>query len=137
MAKLIDNEFEGMYKIIIEYLKKYDDPVFKAKLEASEQTPYQLKKYISKEAKKYLKSGEGGIADEIVYGWAIHFIDENIQFEANKPEANKPKTNSSALPKAEVVKPKKVKAKEKEQDKQLSLFDDFITGDDGQLRLVK
>lgn len=132
MAKFIDNEFEGMYKIIVEYLKKYDDPVFRAKLEASEQTPYQLKKYISKEAKKYLKSVDGGIEREVVYGWAVHFIDENIQ-----PEANKPKTNSSALPKAQVVKPKKVKAKEKEQDKQLSLFDDFITGDDGQLRLVK
>jgi hypothetical protein len=79
--KFLDNDFpKGMYTKIVEHLKSFNDGGnFQEKLANSTQTFEQLRKYIVGEAKAFLHAQDGDIDNEIVYGWAVHFIDENIQ----------------------------------------------------------
>lgn len=67
-------------KSCIDYLNEYakSDAVFRQKLETNSQTTEDLEWYIMGEARKHLGGRSGAIEKETVYGWAIHFVDENI-----------------------------------------------------------
>lgn len=58
--------------------KAEEDKAFEQKLMSSQQTLDQLEKYIITQAKAKTTTECAVIEDEEVYGWAIHFVDENI-----------------------------------------------------------
>lgn len=75
-------------KSCIDYLNEYakSDAVFRQKLETNSQTTEDLEWYIMGEARKHLGGRSGAIEKETVYGWAIHFVDENITKTKSTPE---------------------------------------------------
>lgn len=80
--------------------------------------------YITSQAKKQAINGCAMIEDDVVYGWAVHYYDED-DIKVEKTSNMRVSVNNSA-PKAEVKKeaPKaKLKPKKKEDVGQLSLFD--------------
>lgn len=90
-AKTKDN----VIKECIDYLNEYAkyDVVFRQKLETNSQTTDDLEWYIMEEARKYLDGRNGGIEKETVYGWAIHFVDENITKSKSTQSLSKPTTS--------------------------------------------
>ncbi len=70
--------------------------------------------YITGEAKKKAKNGCAAIDDATVFGWAVHYYDEDsIKINKNVPKAavSVPKTEKS-VPKVELTEEDKAKAKE-------------------------
>lgn len=79
--------------------------------------------YITSQAKKQAINGCAMIEDDVVYGWAVHYYDED-DIKVDKTSNMRVSVNNSA-PKTEVKKeaPKaKLKPKKKEDVGQLSLF---------------
>lgn len=79
--------------------------------------------YITSQAKKQQTGGCAAISDDVVFGWAVHYYDEDdIKIEKSSNTRSEVKTST---PKTEVKKeaPKaKIKPKKKEDVGQLSLF---------------
>ena len=88
-------------------------------------------KYIMAEAKKQAKNGCAAIEDAVVFGWAVHYYqEENVKVEGNvkakvvTPKAEKPKE----VTKVKEIKPIKALVKDKENNNkcvQLDLFGGF------------
>lgn len=85
-------------KSCIDYLNEYakSDAVFRQKLETNSQTTEDLEWYIMGEARKHLGGRSGAIEKETVYGWAIHFVDENITKTKSTPASNKLTTSKKS-----------------------------------------
>lgn len=64
-------------KIVLEHLEKVASDELVEKINKGNKTLAQCWKYICKEAQKYLSNKNGAIADEVVFGWAIHFFEED------------------------------------------------------------
>lgn len=64
---------------IKEYLDKRanDDELFAAKYIGSKKTVKECCAYIMQRARKEASNGSAVIADEVVYGWAVHFYQED------------------------------------------------------------
>lgn len=80
---MLDLQFKSSNDVInkcLEHIIQYaeSDLVFKEKLKTNSQTNADLEWYIMDEARSYLGASNGGISKETVFGWAIHFVDENI-----------------------------------------------------------
>lgn len=79
--------------------------------------------YITSQAKKQQTGGCAAISDDVVFGWAVHYYDEDdIKVEKT---SNMHVAVNNSKPKTEVKKeaPKaKIKPKKKEDVNQLSLF---------------
>ena len=71
------NTFENIIKEYIETACKTDD-VLAGKYEKSGKDIEGCCKYIKSEAKKKAKKGCAVIADAEVFGWAIHYFDEEM-----------------------------------------------------------
>jgi hypothetical protein len=109
-------------KSCIDYLNEYakSDAVFRQKLETNSQTTEDLEWYIMGEARKHLGGRSGAIEKETVYGWAIHFVDENITKTKSTPASE---TTQNQI-KTAVKKTESSKKKTKEDLYQgASLFD--------------
>lgn len=83
------NPFEELLnKHLTEFAK--GDSVFAEKLKATTKTLTGCATYIFKEAKKHIiKTPEGSVApidDATVYGWAVHFFEEDTIPEPTKQE---------------------------------------------------
>jgi hypothetical protein len=81
--------------------------------------------YIKQEAKKQAKNGCAAIEDAVVYGWAVHYyqednlIIENVKAKVVTPKADKPKE----------IKPIKALVKDKKNDSkcvQMDMFEGFF-----------
>ena len=82
-------------------------------------------KYITAEAKKQAKNGCAAIEDAVVYGWAVHYYqEENIKVENNV----KSKVVTPKVEKPKEIKPIKALVKDKKNESkcvQLDLFGGF------------
>ena len=80
--------------------------------------------YIKAEAKKQAKNGCAAIQDEVVFGWAVHYYQEDdvkveeVKAKVVTPKAEKPKE----------IKPIKALVKDKKDNKciQLDMFEGFF-----------
>ena len=122
-------------KIIKEHLEKKagSDAVFAEKFiercKADQKAIEGCCAYITAEAKKKAQNGCAVIADDEVFGWAIHYFDENLSAPVTAPKAKvetyaPPKGNigrTSVLEPIKMVKEDKPKAK-KVDDVQLTLW---------------
>lgn len=90
---------DDVIKACIDYLNEYakHDVVFRQKLETNSQTTDDLEWYIMEEARKYLGGRNGGIEKETVFGWAIHFVDENITKAKSTQLSSKPSTSKEVV----------------------------------------
>ena len=80
--------------------------------------------YITSQAKKQATNGSAAISDDEVFGWAVHYYDED-NIKVDKSPKMKVAVNNSAPKQTEVKDedPKmKIKPKKKEDVAQLSLF---------------
>lgn len=102
-------------KIVKQYLESNVSNTLADKINNGEKTLSGFFKYAKDLAKKEAKDGVACIEDKIVFGWAIHYFEEDSikEGEAPKEEPKKPE-------------PKKVEKKKEEPKtgtQQLSLFD--------------
>lgn len=117
------NDYE---KAIFDYLKENANEALKTKINNGKKTLSQCMDYVKKEAKNQAVGGMAMIEDKIVYGWAVHFFEEDSikakaahTAEIKKPENKIVKFERKEEPKKE--KPKTV------DDGQMNLFD-FLGG---------
>lgn len=109
-----DNE-----KIILDYLNKNASEQLIFKINTGKKTLSQCWSYIVSEAQKLAKNNCACVADEAVFGWAIHFFEEDSIKAENVPvitAAKTVKTNAKQIKKKDV-------SKRDENSSQLSLFD--------------
>lgn len=87
--------------------------------------------YIKSQAQKQAKQGFAAIEDDVVYGWAVHYyqeddikVDEKVKAKVVTPKAEKPKEAA----KIQEIKPIKALVKSKKDDDkcvELDLFGGF------------
>jgi hypothetical protein len=107
------------------------DFAFAERYKDEKKTLDECVKYIMAEAKKQAKNGCAAIEDAVVFGWAVHYYqEENVKVEGNvkakvvTPKAEKPKE----VAKVKEIKPIKALVKDKENNNkcvQLDLFGGF------------
>lgn len=82
-------------------------------------------RYAAEEAKKLAEKGArcACIEDKVVFGWAIHYFEEDSIEEALYNEDGTPYKTAAPAPKTVTAPPKKSASKPKEESSQMSLFD--------------
>lgn len=103
-----DNKCE---KIILNYLEKNASDDLVERINNGKKTLTQCWNYITSEAKKEAKNGCACIEDATVYGWAVHFFEEDSisgeAFNKSTPVKTATSAEASASEAAPVEKPKK------------------------------
>ena len=83
-------------------------------------------KYITDEARKHLQGKSGAIEDKVVFGWAVHFYDENADVQevedTFKGKTVKLKADGGYEEVKPVEKPKKAKKVKEPEYEEISLF---------------
>lgn len=107
-------------KLVKEYLENNASEVLADKINNGKKTLQGCWNYITNEARKKAIGGCACIEDREVFGWAIHYFEEDSikEGEIKSEPVKNPKTD---------VKPTKTKAKS--ADGQMSLFDLGATGE--------
>lgn len=119
---------EAIAKHLLAQAKKSD--AFRIKCQSSNKTLGGILSYCKSEAQKMCKGSVVMVDDATVYGWAIHYIEEDaINFEGGKcenPEAKKDKPKAEKSENKLAASLEKKKAKKPKQDDslfgQLGLF---------------
>ena len=118
------NTFE---KIIKDYIEKFaqGDAVFASKYEKSGKDIEGCCRYIKSEARKQAQNGCAVIKDDEVYGWAVHYFDEEMTAPKDSPRAEVKVAPTAEMPeKAVSLANQKPKAKKGSDDGlMMSLFD--------------
>lgn len=118
------NTFE---KIIKDYVEKFaqGDAVFASKYEKSGKDIEGCCRYIKSEARKQAQNGCAAIKDDEVFGWAVHFFDEEMTAPKDSPRAEVKVAPTADMPKTAVsMANQKPKAKKGSDDGlMMSLFD--------------
>lgn len=113
-------------ELVLEYLKNTVTDILAEKINTGKKTLSGCWNFIVGEAKKKAVQGCACIEDKEVFGWAVHYFEEDSIEECKSAPAVK--TTTTAKPKAEkktipVAEPK-APAKKQEQG-QMSIFDMF------------
>lgn len=119
-------------KAIKQYLDKRasEDDLFAKSYQKENKNIAECCKYIISQAKKQAKNGCAAIHDEEVFGWAVHYYDEDEikvsetsdSVKVSVPEQPEPKREPAADPH-----PKKKKAKNKNEPQPVfTLFDGML-----------
>ena len=118
------NTFE---KIIKDYVEKFaqGDAVFASKYEKSGKDIEGCCRYIKSEARKQAQNGCAAIKDDEVFGWAVHYFDEEMTAPKDSPRAEVKVAPTADMPKTAVsLANEKPKAKKGSDDGlMMSLFD--------------
>lgn len=113
-------------ELVLEYLEKNASDVLAEKINAGTKTMDDCWKFITAEAKKKAKNGCACIEDATVYGWAVHFFEEDeikTQNEyVNTGDTVKTKHGEKAV-RSEAKKPEPKAKPKNELGGQISLFD--------------
>lgn len=114
------------------YLDKMaqQDFAFAERYKSEKKSLDQCCKYIMSEAKKQAKNGCAAVEDSIVYGWAVHYYQEDdvVIEKTNIHQVVTPKADKPKVEKPKEIKPIKALVKDKsdkEKCVQLDLFADF------------
>ena len=119
-AEQLNNCKNAAIKCIAEYLQNRDD--LKDKLENPKKSLDEMFKYIIGEASKRKTGNCAVIDDETVFGWAVHYYDEdNIKIE--KVKTNVKSEHQSAVLSAKPAKKEKPKKVKQSDTIQLNLFE--------------
>lgn len=77
MTKLTLNAETQPEQIILDYLEQNASDTLAEKINTGKKTMKQCYTYIKGEAKKQAKDGCAAIEDRVVFGWAVHFFEED------------------------------------------------------------
>ncbi|OPZ33913.1 MAG: hypothetical protein BWY97_00059 [Tenericutes bacterium ADurb.BinA124] len=130
MERVIEKfkEVSGIEKTIVDHLIGFAkaEPKFIDKLLSEKKTIGDCIDYITAQAKKEVVKGVARIEDERVFGWAVHYFDEEHLVDWEKTSARisstvEPKQTTSQNTKAIHAKPNK-----NIHEGQISLFDELI-----------
>lgn len=118
------NTFEKIIKDYIESACK-TDAVLAGKYEKSGKDIEGCCKYIKSEARKQAQNGCAAIKDDEVFGWAVHYFDEEMTAPKDSPRAEVKVAPTAHMPKKAVsLANEKPKAKKGSDDGlMMSLFD--------------
>lgn len=125
-----DNE-----KIILQYLESNVSEVLAEKINSGTKTLADCWKFITECARKEAKDGCACIRDDVVFGWAVHYFEEDSIKEGGKAAVEKVETYEVTPTGIKKVKEEKKKPEPKEMKKeevvqlegQITLFD-FVGG---------
>lgn len=117
-----ENDYE---RAVLNYLEENASDILVAKINKGEKTLGQCLSFCKNEAKKFAKNGIAMIDDKTVYGWAVHFFEEDSIKPGTVP---KPQTAAASKPvQKPVEKVEKKPAKPQPTDEctknQMSIFD--------------
>jgi hypothetical protein len=73
-------------KILLDYLEKNASDELVKKINSGNKTLNGCWQFIIGEAKNYLHSKNGAVSDDVVFGWAIHFFEEDSIKEGATPK---------------------------------------------------
>jgi hypothetical protein len=108
-------------KLILKYLEAHASLDLEEKINSGTKTLADCWAYITGKAKEKAVKGCAVISDDVVYGWAMHFFEED-DIKVKPKDQAKPSVSTSTPTIQNVVKPKKTP---KISDDQISLFDLF------------
>lgn len=127
MAIKLNLSAKGNFQeIILDYLEKNVSPVLAEKINTGTKTLKGCQEYIFAEAKKKADNSVACIEDSEVFGWAIHYFEEDAIAEKAKVQATPVEVKTSSAPKPA---PKKTKETPKDDSLRSSLFD-WLGGDE-------
>lgn len=114
---------------LVQFMEK--EPSFTKKVLDENKSMSEMMKYIMSEAKKQATGNAACIADDEVYGWAVHYFDESdIKFTkvtgavtSNVAQISVKKEDSNPVIKEEPKPSAQAKKKVKEEDIMMSIFD--------------
>ena len=106
-------------KLILDYIEKNASDILKEKIEAGTKTLAQCWGYIVSEAKKKAQNGCAVVDDQTVFGWAIHFFEEDSVKAKDYNVKAEAKTSNNTKP---ITTPKKEKPKQDSGFEQLAFF---------------
>ena len=109
----------GNEKIILQYLENNASEVLAEKINSGKKTLADCWKFITECARKQAKDGCACIQDDVVFGWAVHFFEED----SIKPEPPKKEYINQTMPNGQV---KRVEAKKKEPVKEEKEEDSWL-----------
>lgn len=105
---------------VLKYLEENASDILVEKINSGNKTLEQCFVYIKNQAKKEAQSGCAMIEDKVVYGWAVHFFEED-EIEAEVKGKAKPIPEPKEIVKKTETQKKPIKTVEKNEE-QLSLF---------------
>lgn len=108
---------DGPQKIILQYLEENASDVLVEKINSGNKTMDDCWQFIYKQARENSKGNSACFEDQIVFGWAIHFFEEDsivVKTEKKEEEVEK-------VP--EKVEQKKAVVKKNDDLQQITLFD--------------
>ncbi|MBQ0154120.1 MAG: PcfK-like family protein, partial [Bacteroidales bacterium] len=78
---MAENKMNQYEELIWKHLEGVaaQDPVFAEKLKDEKHSIKGCMKYITDEARKQAVQGCAMVEDQVVYGWAIHYYDEEVK----------------------------------------------------------
>ena len=111
-------------EIILEHLKKSATDVLAEKINAGKKTLTGCWNFIVSEARQKAVSGCACIEDREVFGWALHYFEEDsIEECTSAPKLKSVTTSQKPSKKKEVTKQKTKLSPKPQSDDQFSLFD--------------
>lgn len=116
-------------KVILEYLENNASDILVEKINNSDKTMKGCWNYITTEAKKKASDGCSMIEDSVVFGWAVHYFEEESIKEQKAPAEGlkKVKVSSAPVKKETLPKPETKEETKKIRDQkesgQISFFD--------------
>lgn len=118
---MINLESKNHFQTIIKkYLDENASEVLTEKINTGKKTLGECEQYIKKEAKKKATGNCACIEDAVVYGWAIHFFEEDsVEAPEDAPEAEVATSKRTS----EIRKEQKQKAADVLKTEQMSIFD--------------
>lgn len=121
-----NNSFQDTIKAYLDK-RAQEDPLFAVTYAKENKNIKDCCNYITSQAKKQVSNGCAAISDDIVFGWAVHYYDED-DIKVEKTSSVKASVSTSAPKKTEEKKAEaptpilKIKPKKKEDVGQYSLF---------------
>jgi len=114
-------------KMIFDYLEENASDDLVARINKGKNEFKDCWSYIREQARAKAQNGCACIEDKVVYGWAIHFFEEDGKVKADAKEIIKPVPEKKETPKVEEKPKKVVKPKSDDIEGQMSIMD-FLGG---------
>ena len=111
-------------EMVLHHLLTNTSAAFREKFDKSEKSIAGCMKYIMSEARKQAQNNQACIADDEVFGWAVHYFEEDKIKEPSKAPQGEIRVAEGKLKNTEKPKPPHDPVPVKKTDEnQLSLFD--------------
>lgn len=117
-----NNSFQDAIKTYLDK-RAEEDSLFAVTYAKEKKNIKECCSYINSQAKKQAVNGCAAISDDVVFGWAVHYYDEDdIKVEKTSSTRSEVKTSAPKTEEKKEAPKAKIKPKKQEDVAQLSLF---------------